>query len=90
MSAHRQKKRKPIDALEQAIETALAPGGFISYRTAWSFVNDLKKVANGVDEVTKNERAIRGLGWRANPFAAIHRMISLVSSSSRTIPTASK
>ncbi len=40
------RKRKPIAPLEQAKERAFAPGSFISYRTAWSFVNDLREVEN--------------------------------------------
>ncbi len=40
------RKRKPIGPLEQAKERAFAPGSFISYRTAWSFVNDLREVEN--------------------------------------------
>ena len=49
------RKRKPIDPLEQAIETALAPGSFISYKDAWSFVDDVQEVANEVDKVIESE-----------------------------------
>ena len=49
------RKRKHIDTLEHAIETALAPGRFISYKAAWSFVDDVQKVANDVDKVIDSE-----------------------------------
>ena len=59
MSASSLRKRKPIDPLEQAIETAFAPGRFIYYKAAWSFVDDLREVANKVDKVIESgpERA---------------------------------
>ena len=55
MSPRSPRKRKPIDPLEQAIETAFAPGRFIHYKAAWSFVDDLREVANKVDKVIENE-----------------------------------
>ncbi|MBU4318045.1 MAG: hypothetical protein KKF30_12340 [Proteobacteria bacterium] len=48
-------KRKQIDPLEQAIETALSPGSFISCNSAWSFVDDVQDVANNIGEIIKNE-----------------------------------
>jgi uncharacterized Zn finger protein len=53
------RKRKQLDSLEQAIELALSPGSFISYNTAWSFVNDVQDVANGIGKIVKKapERA---------------------------------
>ena len=48
-------KRKQIDPLERAIEAALSPGSFISYKTAWSFVDDVQTVANGIENIVKNE-----------------------------------
>jgi tetratricopeptide (TPR) repeat protein len=55
------RRRKQIDPLEQAIETALAPGNFISYNAAWSFVEDVQGVANSVSMLIESEpeRAIR-------------------------------
>jgi hypothetical protein len=57
----RLKKRKQSDPLEQAIETALAPGSFISYNAAWSFVNDVEEVADEIGKIIKKEpkRAVR-------------------------------
>ncbi len=55
MSGFGPRERKPIDPLEQAIETALAPGIFISYKAAWSFVDELKEIANEVDTVMESE-----------------------------------
>ena len=49
------RQRKSIDPIERAIETALVPGSFISYKAAWSFVDELKEVANEVDTVIENE-----------------------------------
>ncbi|WP_373500295.1 hypothetical protein [Desulfococcus sp.] len=51
----RSKKRKQIDPLEQAIETALSPGDFISYDDAWSFVDDVQNVANDIGKIIKKE-----------------------------------
>ena len=48
-------KRKQIYALEQAIEAALAPGSFISYKVAWSFVDDVQAVANDIEKIIKKE-----------------------------------
>ncbi len=49
------KKRKQIDPLEQAIEAALSPGSFISYKAAWSFVDDVQDVANDIGKLIKKE-----------------------------------
>lgn len=49
------KKRKQRDPLEQAIETALSPGSFISYNAAWSFVDDVQDVANDIGKIIKKE-----------------------------------
>jgi uncharacterized Zn finger protein len=49
------RKQKQSDPLEQAIEVALAPGSFISYKAAWSFVDDLHEVANDIGKITRNE-----------------------------------
>ena len=49
------RKREQIDPLEQAIEVALAPGSFISYKAAWSFVDEVRDVANDVDKITGQE-----------------------------------
>ncbi len=49
------RKRKQIDPLEQAIEAALSPGNFISYKAAWSFVDDVQAVANDIEKIIKTE-----------------------------------
>ena len=49
------RKRKQIDPIEQAIETALSPGSFISYNAAWSFVDDVQDVANDIGKIIKKE-----------------------------------
>jgi hypothetical protein len=53
--------RKHIDPLDQAIEKALAPGSFISYKASWSFVDAVQGVANDVGRLiaTEPERAVR-------------------------------
>ena len=40
----RTRARKQIDPLEQAMEKALAPGGYISYEAAWAFVDNVQEV----------------------------------------------
>jgi len=37
--------RRRADPTEQAVEAALQPGRFIPYGAAWSFLEDLEKVA---------------------------------------------
>jgi uncharacterized Zn finger protein len=49
------KKRKQLDSIEQAIETALSPGSFISYNASWSFVDDVQDVANDIGKIIKEE-----------------------------------
>jgi hypothetical protein len=49
------RKRRPIDPFEQAIETVLNPGSFISYDSAWSFVNDVQDVANDIEKIIGQE-----------------------------------
>jgi uncharacterized Zn finger protein len=49
------RKRKQIDPLQQAIETALSPGSFISYNAAWSFVDDVQDVANDIGKIIRKE-----------------------------------
>ncbi len=55
------RKRRQTDPLEQAIEAALSPGSFISYKAAWSFVDDVQAVANDIEKIIKKqpERAAR-------------------------------
>ncbi len=55
------RRRKQIDPLEQAIEAALAPGSFISYKAAWLFVDEAQHVTNDVDKIIgrEPERAAR-------------------------------
>lgn len=55
------RKRRAPDPLEQDIEAALAPGDFISYNAAWSFVDDVRDVADRVSKLIKREpeRAVR-------------------------------
>jgi len=48
-------KRKQVDVLEKAIEAALSPGTFISYRAAWPFVDDVRDVVNNIEKISKKE-----------------------------------
>ncbi len=54
------KKRRQPDPLEQAIETALAPGRFIFYKASWPFVEGLQKVSGKLEDVagTEPDRAV--------------------------------
>ncbi|MFH1999836.1 MAG: DUF6880 family protein [Planctomycetota bacterium] len=49
------RKRKPIDPLETAIELALRPGSFISYNASWSFVREAGEVADNIEKVIKKQ-----------------------------------
>lgn len=55
------RRREQIDPLEQAIETALAPGSFIYYNAAWSWLEDVQRVAKDVGKLIESEpeRSIR-------------------------------
>ncbi len=75
------RKREPIDPLEQAIETALAPGSFISYKAAWSFVDDVQEVANELDKVIESE-AERAAGLYETFIAACHEKADEIDGSS--------
>jgi tetratricopeptide (TPR) repeat protein len=48
-------KQKHIDPLEQAMEAALSPGNFISYKASWSFVDDVQNVVNDIEKIIKKE-----------------------------------
>lgn len=49
------RRREQIDPLERAMESVLAPGSFISYESAWSFVDDVQAVADDVDKLIESE-----------------------------------
>ena len=49
------RRRKQSDPLEQAIELVLAPGTFISYGAASSFVDDVQNVASDIEKIIKRE-----------------------------------
>jgi len=48
-------KRKQGDPLERAIEAALSPGSFISWKAASSFVDDVQDVANNLGKIIEKE-----------------------------------
>lgn len=54
-SAMTPRRRKQSDPLEQAIELVLAPGTFISYGAASSFVDDVQNVASDIGKIIKSE-----------------------------------
>ena len=47
----RTRAKKQLDPIEQAMEKALAPGSFISYKAAWAFVDKVQAVANGLEKI---------------------------------------
>jgi len=49
------RKRKLTDPLEQAIETALAPGRFINYNSAGSFVENLQEIAKDIEKIIESD-----------------------------------
>ena len=51
------RKRKQTDPLERAIETVLAPGTFISYNDAGSFVEDVQGVVKDIDNLIESAPA---------------------------------
>lgn len=52
---NRKQIRKQIDPIEQAMETALDHGNFISYNAAWAFVNGVQQVANNIEKIIGKE-----------------------------------
>lgn len=51
------KKKKQTDPIEQTIETALAPGIFISYNDAWSFVENVQRVVKDIENLIESAPA---------------------------------
>ena len=81
MSSPSPRKRKRIDPLEQAIETALAPGRFIYYKASWPFVEGLQKVAGNLDKVIESEPE-RAAGLYETFVAACHEKADEIDDSS--------
>jgi hypothetical protein len=75
------RKRKQIDPIEQAIETALSPGSFISYKAAWSFVDDVQDVANEIEKIIMKEPE-RAAHLFATFIAACHEKADEIDDSS--------
>ena len=81
MSLSSPRKRQRIDPLEQAIETALAPGRFIYYKASWPFVEGLQKVAGNLDKVIESEPE-RAAGLYETFVAACHEKADEIDDSS--------
>ena len=75
------RKRRQIDPLEQAIEAALAPGSFISYNAAWSFVDDVQDVTNDIEKIIKQE-PVRAARLFETFIAACHEKAEEIDDSS--------
>lgn len=75
------RKRKQNDPLEQAIEAALSPGSFISYKAAWSFVDDVKDVAEEIEKII-NKEPERAAHLFATFIAACHEKADEIDDSS--------
>jgi len=76
MTRSRRRTNRPAhprdaDPLELAIENALQPDYFISYKEAWSFVDDVRAVANDVEEIIDGEPQ-RAAGIFETFIAACH------------------
>ncbi|HAM52649.1 MAG TPA: hypothetical protein DCP92_18845 [Nitrospiraceae bacterium] len=48
-------KQKQIDQFEKAIEAVLSPGHFISHNASWSFVDDVRDVADDIENIIRKE-----------------------------------
>ena len=70
-----------MDPIEQAIETALAPGRFIYYKASWPFVEGLQKVSGKLDDVAGNEPA-RAVCLYETFIAACHEKAEEIDDSS--------
>ena len=81
MSSPSPRKRKRIDPLEQAIETALAPGRFIYYKASRPFVEGLQQVAGNLDKVIESEPE-RAAGLYETFVAACHEKADEIDDSS--------
>ncbi len=75
------KRQKPNDPFEQAIETALAPGSYVSYNAAWSFTEDVQGVANDVGKLIKSDPA-RAVQIYETFIAACHEKADEIDDSS--------
>ena len=74
-------KRRRIDSLEQAIEAALSPGSLITYKAAWSFVDDVQDVANHIEKIIKKEPE-RAVNLYETFIAACHEKADEIDDSS--------
>jgi hypothetical protein len=50
-------KRRKADPLIQAVERALDPGRFVSYRASWEFVRQLEEVKSALDGLVETGEA---------------------------------
>ena len=57
MAKRNTKKLIETEVIESAIEKALRPGDYIDYNSSWSFVSDVEKVKNRIDNFVKIEPA---------------------------------
>jgi len=75
------RRRRKADPLEQTIETALAPGTFISYNGAWSFVKDVQGVAKDIDKLIESD-PVRAAHLYETFIAACHEKAEEIDDSS--------
>ncbi|OIO73660.1 MAG: hypothetical protein AUJ85_07390 [Elusimicrobia bacterium CG1_02_37_114] len=50
-------QKKYFDSLVSTIERALNPGRFVPYGATWSFISDLEKVKEKIDDLVNNKQA---------------------------------
>ena len=75
------RKRKQADPLEQAIEAALSPGSFISFKAAWSFVDDVQNVVNDIGKIIRRE-PVRAAHLHETFISACHEKADEIDDSS--------
>ncbi|EFK06316.1 conserved hypothetical protein [delta proteobacterium NaphS2] len=81
MAKRKTKKITETEIIESAIEESLRPGDFIGYDSSWSFVSDLEKVKNRIDDFI-NKEPIRSVGLIETFIAACYEKAEEIDDSS--------
>ncbi len=81
MVKRKTKKFTETEIIESAIEDSLRPGDYIGDNSSWSFVSDLEKVKNRIDNVV-NKEPIRSIGLIETFIAACYEKAEEIDDSS--------
>lgn len=81
MAKRKTKKLTETEIIESAIEDSLRPDDYIEYNSSWSFVSELEKVKNKIDNVV-NKEPIRAIDLIETFIAACYEKAEEIDDSS--------